>query len=388
MSESSPSNLAWIEVDEPVTQGDRARLTGRLVGPNGRTREVFFEIDLPDARPLRKRLRPFLLAFLPVAMRQGWDLASRETLDRTTEENLQQWQASFAAWRPWSLGTVDWDFAVAEEPPFGPRLGGMVAFSGGVDSSLTVQRRVATGELASGVLVQGLDIPLGDEAAFATARAGAAASLGAMGLRCHSIRTNVRSLGRKPFLHWEQETFGIWLAAAMSCMEPWHDRAFIASSYPYRHLALACGSNPVTDRFLGSGATPYVHDGADLSRVEKAAALAAEPRLADRLRVCFDREGQGGNCGRCRKCMLTQLCLWLGGDSAPKAFPRPCRLEDIRTIQLPPSIRRYYLPPLVCLARERGREDILRVLEGLGGNVPLRQRVMPALWALARRVQR
>ena len=86
--------------------------------------------------------------------------------------------------------------------------------------------------------------------------------------------------------------------------------------------------------------------------------------------------------------MLTQLCLWLGGDESPSAFPVACQLEDIRTIQLPPEIRRYYIPPLRKLAESRGRKDILAVLNQLGGNIPLRQRVMPALWELARRIQR
>lgn len=388
MSQSSVSAVAWIEVDEPRLTNGLCKLVGRLRCPNGRIREIFYEFALPDARPVPKRLRPFLLAFLPVAMRQGWTLASHETVDKETQTNLLQWQASFAGWRPWSLGNIDWEIPVAPEPETGTRLGGMVAFSGGVDSSNTVLRQAPQGNLTSGVLVQGMDIGVDDLASFDRARSDATLTLESMGLRCLWVRTNVRSLGRKPFLHWGEETFGIWLASALSCLEPWHSRAYIASSYPYRHLQLACGSNPVTDRFLGSGSVEYLHDGAELSRVEKAASLAAEPRLSGRLRVCFDQAGGGANCGVCRKCMLTQLCLWLGGDDHPAAFPKACRLEDIRTIVLPPEIRRYYMPPLRQLAEQRGRRDILEVLDAMGGNVPLRQRVMPALWETIRRIQR
>lgn len=388
MGNSASLPIALIEVDEPSRANGVWKLGGRLHCPSGKTREVFYEFKAPDDRPLPKRLRPFLLAFLPVAMRQGWTLASKETVDEETELNLLQWQACFSGWRPWSLGNIDWEIPLAPEPDSGSRLGGMVAFSGGVDSSYTVLRQAAAGNLASGVLVHGMDIGVDDQAAFARARADAAVTLESMGLRPLWVRTNVRSLGRDPFLHWGEETFGIWLASALSCLEPWHTRVFIASSYPYRHLQLACGSNPVTDRFLGSSLVPYVHDGAELSRVEKAAALAAEPRLSRRLRVCFSREGAGANCGVCRKCMLTQLCLWLGGDERPAAFPQACRLEDIRSIPLPPEIRRYYMPPLRKLAQERGREDVLAVLDQLGGNVPLRQRVAPALWEFIRRVQR
>lgn len=388
MSNSPSGNQARIEVAEPKIESGKVRLEGRLRGPRGETREIFFEFAVPDGRPVRKRLRPFLLAFLPVAMRQGWSLSSEEPVDATTLENLHQWQASFAGWRPWSLGSIDLNLPVAEVTEVGGKLGGMVAFSGGVDSSYTVLRQAPAGRIASGVLVQGMDIGVDDHASFARAKADSETTLASMGLRALWVRTNVRSLGRRPFLHWCEETFGIWLASALSCLEPWHDRAFIASSYPYRHLQLACGSNPVTDRFLGSRDVPYEHDGASMSRVEKAAALAGEPRLTNRLRVCFDQAGAGANCGRCRKCMLTQLCLWLGGEERPAAFPTACRMDDIRTIQLPPEIRRYYLPPLRRLAEARGRKDILAVLEQLGGNVPLRQRVMPALWELARRVQR
>ncbi len=380
--------VAWIEVDEPERSNRVWRLVGRLHCPGGKRREIFFEFEAPDDRPLPKRLRPFLLAFLPVAMRQGWTLASRESVDQRTLDNLMQWQASFAGWRPWSLGNIDWEIPSEPETDCGARLGGMVAFSGGVDSSYTVLRQAAAGNLASGVLVHGMDIAVEDKAAFDRAKADATETLKSMGLRPLWVRTNVRSLGRRPFLHWCEETFGIWLASALSCLEPWHSRAFIASSYPYRHLQLACGSNPVTDRFLGSERVAYEHDGAELSRVEKAAALAAEPRLTRRLRVCFSQEGAGANCGVCRKCMLTQLCLWLGGEDRPAAFPKACKLEDIRSIPLPPEIRRYYMPPLRKLAELRGRKDVLEVLEQLGGNVPLRQRVAPAFWEWLRRVQR
>ena len=388
MSVSSKDSRAWIEVDEPSTFEGMVRLAGRLLCPDGQRREIFFEFEAPDNRKLGKRLRPFLLAFLPVAMRQGWTLASEEKVDPTTLENLQQWQACFAGWRPWSLGNIDLEVPVEEEAVGQTKFGGMVAFSGGVDSSYTVLRQAPAGRIASGVLVQGMDIGVDDHVAFSRALSDAKLTLENMGLRAHWVRTNIRSLGRKPFLHWCEETFGIWLASALSCLEPWHDRAFIASSYPYRHLQLACGSNPVTDRFLGSRSVAYEHDGASVSRVEKAAALAAEPRLSSRVRVCFDQKGGGSNCGQCRKCMLTQLCLWLGGDESPLAFPVACQLEDIRSIQLPPEIRRYYIPPLRSLAESRGRKDILAVLKELGGNVPLRQRVMPALWELSRRIQR
>jgi hypothetical protein len=321
-------------------------------------------------------------------MRQGWTLASEEPVDATTLNNLLQWQACFAAWRPWSLGPIDLKIPVEPEQATGSRQGGMAAFSGGVDSSYTVLRQAPLGRLTSGLIIQGMDIGVEDAPAFARARSDATVTLGEMGLRCLWVRTNVRSLGRKPFLHWCEETFGIWMASALSCLEPWHSVAYIASSYPYRFLDLACGSNPVTDRLLGSENVTYEHDGAELSRIEKAAALAREPRLTKRLRVCFERGGKGANCGHCRKCMLTQLCLWLGGDARPESFPNPCRLDDIRTIKLPPAIRRYYLPPLQTLAEQRGRADILEVLEQLSGNVPLRQRLVPAFWEFVRRAQR
>lgn len=387
MNVQRSESTAWIEIDDPKRKGNLWRLDGRLRCPKGRVREVFFEFEAPDERPLPRRLRPFLLAFLPVAMRQGWALASKDPVDPTTLNNLRQWQATYAAWRPWSLEAVELLMPVADEAEAGARAKGMVAFSGGADSSYTVLRQTAAGNLSSGVLVQGMDIGVDDHESFARARADAAESLRLMGLRCLTVRTNVRALGRHPFLHWCEETFGIWLASAMSCLEPWHSRAYIASSYPFSHLQLACGSNPVTDRFLGSGLVEYIHDGAELSRVEKSALLAREPRLADRLRVCFISEGRGGNCGVCRKCMLTQLCLWLGGDPRPKAFPVACKLDDLRTIPLPPSIKRYYLAPLVRMAEEQGRADVLSVLGEMGGSTPLSKRIIPGLWRLVRRIQ-
>lgn len=50
------------------------------------------------------------------------------------------------------------------------------------------------------------------------------------------------------------------------------------------------------------------------TRIDKAAVVAGDPWASQWLKVCWERPGDG-NCGRCRKCLMTMSALWLVGAS-------------------------------------------------------------------------
>ena len=203
--------------------------------------------------------------------------------------------------------------------------------------------------------------------------------LGSLGLEVYQLRTNLRTLGGALDCDWEHETHGIWLAATLACLEPFFERVLIPSSYSYDILRLPWGSNPVTDPLFSSERTPVWHDGAAWNKLGKVRFMAQHPVIQRQLRVCWQGMHLDRNCGRCYKCITTQISFWLSGVPAPPAFPQPCRLPDVAGLKLKNAQQRYLMRVLHAEAtqqrmtslarairRAQWRQAALRLRHGLG----------------------
>jgi hypothetical protein len=86
-------------------------------------------------------------------------------------------------------------------------------------------------------------------------------------------------------------------------MAPNLSRVFVASSDSRKNW----GSTPELDPHWSSGAVEVVTDGTELFRLEKVLAIADWPLVHRHLKVCYAGRGKELNCGRCEKCVRTQL---------------------------------------------------------------------------------
>lgn len=76
--------------------------------------------------------------------------------------------------------------------------------------------------------------------------------------------------------------------------------------------------HPGTSALWSSGAVSIDTAMADLSSIERAALVAADPWACQWLRVCDSRRADS-NCGRCRSCQLALAQLWLSGEPTADA---------------------------------------------------------------------
>ena len=165
---------------------------------------------------------------------------------------MPEWQEAMVAWFPQTLKVVP-IHAPRDSSPQTERSnkpGALTAFSGGVDSNFTAQRHsrlsnpplFRTAPLQAGLMIHGFDrCPLDQPAIFESAIGRSRIMLEAYGLKTYRMRTNLRSLEKVPGCDWEKSTHGAWLAAALSCYEPWFGKILIPSTYTYPALRVPLG---------------------------------------------------------------------------------------------------------------------------------------------------
>lgn len=369
---------AYVVTHPPRSEGrGRTRIEGELRTPDGRRHTTFFEFSHPEGAEPARRARPFLLAFLLPAMRIGVPLVLDTPVDRAELENLLEWQGAWARWRPRRLRVVP---ILAPEKPAEPvpalapdvsGRGAITAFSGGVDSCFSAwrhtrpeapersERRI---RLGAGLTVHGFDVPLDQPETFDRVWERSKHLLSTFGLEAFWLRTDVRRLEGAFGCAWETEAHGLWLAAALACLEPWYEGTVIPSTYPYARLRLPWGSNPIGDPLLGSEDRPCRHDGATHTKLDKIRAMAADPAVAQGVRVCWEGTQLDRNCGGCFKCITTQVCFWLSGVARPAAFPARCGLGDVALLPVKNMQNDHLVAQIEAEARAQDRRSLARAL--------------------------
>ncbi|MGG5886006.1 hypothetical protein ACLF3G_02630 [Falsiroseomonas sp. HC035] len=308
------------------------------------------------------------------AMHERRDLVLHGAVSRRLLENLEEFQLAWSAWLPKLYAPIEIRAEretdeVADPPASHPAAPAIAAFSGGVDASFTVWRhhRKTPGRhhrnLAAVMLVQGFDIPPGQDAAFAVASAGARDSLDGTGLAFHTVWTNLAA-----FLPQWEMNFAAGFAACLHQFSGTYASGLLASDEPYQHIVTPWGSHPVTNWMLSSGALEVVTDGAGYSRTARVSHIADWPGAMRNLRVCWQGPQTGRNCCRCEKCIRTMLNFRAAGLERPSAFAEDVSDDQIRSVVLRNGVQRMYMREVTLVARANGVtaswldavEDLLR----------------------------
>jgi hypothetical protein len=365
-----PSTASRITIDAPHQQSGMVHWEGELSTPSGESHRIYFEFSVPDDQPYLPHSRPFLLAFLVPAMHADAPLELELPVDAVTLNNLMEWQQAMASWFPQKLKVVPIHAPTGTPSADPDRSGALTAFSGGVDSNFTAWRNTQssnpsasrTTRLQAGLMIHGFDISLEQLPTFESAFRRSRTMLEAFGLKTYRIATNLRSLEKVPGCIWGENAHGIWLAAALSCYEPWFGQILIPSTYSYGMLRFPWASNPVTDPLFSSATTTYWHDGAAYTKFTKMQAIAGLPAVQEHLRVCWQGEHLDRNCGKCFKCIATQICFHLCGINHPRTFPAPCTIEEMATIAVKNEHNEYLLR-MIC--DEAQRQEKYRIVHAL-----------------------
>ncbi|MGO8690146.1 MAG: hypothetical protein ACLQLG_10965 [Thermoguttaceae bacterium] len=302
----------------------------------GEHRDLFFRSDRDLWHSNIDNLDFALVALSHYASASGRDLHLRGAVSRSQIENIDEFIQVWSNWRPDLFQRIDFSADAYSDVPSGRELPAVMTFSGGVDASfsLVAHQEKMLGRLSRdircGVLVVGWDLKHGDEIAQETAYAKARESLHAFGADCVRIATN----WQQDFCpHWTLG-FNIGVSAVLQTLSNRYSHGIIAADLSYlQELAAGPhGNHMVVNHLLGSAGFPIITSGGTHSRLQRVGVLAKYPILLKNLRVCYQDNAGGGNCGFCEKCIRTRLELIASGIEPSICFPGELRAEAVSNV--------------------------------------------------------
>lgn len=334
-------------------------------GRGGRRRtRVWFDVPRALADGLNLRGDAWLVGLLPWAMKLGEPLEFSGPVDAGLLGNAGRLMSIWSQWRP-ELRVVPIRAGTVAATPAADagRFGSF--FTAGVDSYFTALEPGFGAEGGEGALdpaghellyVIGFDVRLEQPGLFAGRLARLQEAADGLGRPLHVLATNLRSVDL-PGLSWGETYHGFALGAVGQCLAGRYRRLLIASTFGPQDLS-PFGSHPDTDPLMSSAALTFVHHGKELRRWEKFERVTRSELVLRTLQVCY-LSPTGGNCGRCRKCLLALATLDLLG-----------RLDRARTFEVarysPQQLRRMKVRmsgpsltgELLRAAETQGREDL------------------------------
>ena len=276
---------------------------------------------------------------------------------------------------PRSVGVAAASAADATDSVYPEGRGHGLFFSGGVDSaySLAVNRAGIDGL----VTIVGGDVSPDDRERAAWLAGSVHRVAVAFGMQTTIIETDLPGV-MHPYLGWI-EYHGSVLAAIRHLLANRFATMRVASSADAEtHWDFPWGSHPGIDPMLGTAGASILLDGT-VTRPLKIARLLEEPALLANLRVCYHG---GPNCGRCRKCAMTRLCLEVlgGGRPAPCFPPGPLRIDRELLAVSDTSVRRERLWLRARAAAAGGHDGLVTALDAAVADYDRRRR-LPAFRA-------
>jgi hypothetical protein len=370
-----------IEEVTRLTANGSTRLSARLVWEDGERAAdtLWYEWPASFESDVAPSTAALAVAALPLAMVNGERrVRAAEPVCALLREHLNDVAQLFATWYPeLSAPRIDVEaLRGATDPSAGVAA---ICLSGGVDSlAALVDNHTAlhTGHrerIRAGIYVAGLNTHDFVDAERVPARfARHEAYVRQLGAYCHvaglqlvPVATNIRSL-YADWPTWERAGPAAALSAIGHAMP--RVRALTIASAGNGVAVSRSGTEPLLDPLYSSYALSIRTAHAGVSRVDKVRMIAAQPAALSVLRVCLAHElpAEGTiNCGRCEKCLRTMLALEACGvlEHTPTFPVRQIAPAMLEALDIGLARRAVHYRRVLEALRERGRDDLARVLE-------------------------
>jgi len=326
-----------LEVSNKENSGASRRVTHLYEDDSSRKIEIFYEFDRIIPWSENTFLDGHVFAILLYAMALGKPLKVHGTLSHIAMRNLEELQLIWQMWKPDIYRRVDIIPANIDSMRKSVKEKAISAFSGGADAMFTALRhsRVLPDKfrypLSTALMVHGFDVDIYNHADFKSLVKRVRQFLDYAGLELRTLRTNSREV---KIQNWEY-SHGLELAACLHMFSDEFEYGLIGSSGPYLGFVMPWGSNPVTDHLISGTNFSVKYDGGGFFRTDKMAEIIKHPIASRTLKVCYEGIDQSINCGKCEKCVRTQLnFLAAGAKSIPECFESEFDINRINEMKI------------------------------------------------------
>lgn len=315
---------------------------------------VWYGVDPHGEHALTEHADGLALAAIFCAMRTGGAVHVHGSVSPSLMGNLEEFQAVWHCWHPEKYRPAELRADVECEAPQAADDLAVACYSGGVDSTFTLYRHAVqatcrrTRRIGAAVFIQGFDIPLHASDAYERNASRAESLLGSIRIPLIRLRTNWRELPGK----WT-DAHGVGLGACLHVLGAGFSRGLMGSSMPYMRLE-PWGSTPMTDRLMSSSRFAIQDDGAEYDRVGKLGKLLGWPDGLAHLRVCWEGKAFDRNCGRCEKCIRTQLAMRIAGADPLACFDAAVTDSSLASLTITNPIARETFEEIVRKAEQAG----------------------------------
>ena len=323
----------------------------------GVAHEVWFSIS---NRPIAIGAEPFLPLVLLPAMTRGFDIVIDAKISLRLLNNVMTIQDIFTCWDSALFRRAHVRATPARDlqPVRGPEVG--CFFSGGVDSFYSLLKHQQ--EINTLILVHGFDMHLDQAQLFSAALANVREVARRFGKNVIEVRTNLRSFS-DPYVGWGMNN-GAGLAGVGLLLSPRFSKVYVPASHTYTD-SLPWGSHPLLDHLWSTEQTEFVHDGCEIGRAQKVAAIAKSDIAMGTLRVCWRNPDGAYNCGKCEKCLRTMINLYAAGALGRcKTLPSTLDLKAIaRTLVSNESTRSFARDNLRAVQARGDNPQLVKALQ-------------------------
>ena len=343
--------------------------TERLAG-NVYVRCEEFEIfsGLPDDTALVSSNFAVWFA-LPIAMRLGRNIHIAGTVSPTAARNAERLSHLWETWKPELFTSISVTADTMAETPPSRTEKRLMAFSGGLDSTVALHDfHARTGLRPDLITVHGMDYKRDDQIRFEKLLKKTDAFRSGVSDSQIISRSNASSVMRR-FEIKPDIGFGFQLAGTLFLHENFYSRAMIAADFAdfYECLIGPYGTTSAAVALFKSENFGIDLLSLERTKAEKAAVALQDERILRSISFCKNYDTRPDNCGMCSKCVRTKALFYaISGDIPDIFLKRAFDPSDLQGIDLSRSYERVFAQDNLRIARLNGRADEFAFLkEGL-----------------------
>ncbi len=311
---------------KPIVQSQDGHRIESVIQVGERQFPIYFQTQ--DAQ-LEPNLEAFLaLALLPAMKSHSGYIEADGIISQRFQEGARKFQQVFRTWKP-NYGEVEFK-NVQIQPKTRDFIGKKgVFFSGGLDSYNSFLTHLD--ELSCFIYLDGFDVPLREQLTRRKMIENCRKIGREFGKQAIILETNARHF-IESFVTWSYSHGSVMGSAGLLFM-PELERLYIAGAgNPVDRDPF--GSHPDLDPNWSTESLEFIHE-ADVTKIDECRLIGRYDVALETVRVCLRFPEKGLNCGKCEKCLRSQVYFQATGVyERCRSFPGPLDLKELGRLKV------------------------------------------------------